>query len=57
MGRKGCVADVEKEKFERFLEKRGCWEEKKGFFFINPRGDSVEKKMQHAEGVWRSLRI
>ena len=24
-------ADVEKEKFERFLENRGRWEEKKGF--------------------------
>ena len=31
MGRKWCGVDVEKEKFERFLEKRGRWEEKRGF--------------------------
>ena len=32
MGRKGCGVDAEKKKFERFLEKRGNWEEKRGFF-------------------------
>ena len=43
MERKGCGADAENEKFERFLEKKGHWEEKR-VFWRNPKGDSIEEK-------------
>ena len=50
MGRKGCGADAKKEKFERFLEKRGRWEEKR-VFLGNPERDFVEEKLKRGERV------